>query len=106
MYGLESENLDELAAFIAIALGVQLEFRSSDFLGDYYKYGEKAGENIKFQRNYYEGEDAWQEPEFRGYPILLYVNRTQRAEEVSRLLLGALESHIKLLRRKVIREDE
>jgi hypothetical protein len=76
-------------------------FQGSSFIGDYYLAAGTSDESFKLQSNYYEPEGDWMEPAFKDYPTLLYVDNTQRSEEI-RALIFAIISGVALLRHELL----
>jgi hypothetical protein len=79
-----------------------LDFRfiaheSSYHGGDYYRFGDVGTEHFVLKRNYDGFEKEWAESRFKEHSILLYVNESQRAAALERLLTS---EGFELLRRE------
>jgi hypothetical protein len=87
LYGTRTLKIDELEQAVASALDISFELRRSDGFGDYYK-AVRNGEHYSIRPNYEsEGdEEDVLETRFADCPVLLYVDDTERAEELERVL--------------------
>ena len=102
LYGCRLKDLESARATVELALGVELKRHVSDFQGgDYYRAGSSAGESFILKRNFDAVESEWFEDKFKEYPILLYVDRTGRPEEIKKRL-EASGSLFALLRRQTL----
>lgn len=101
LYGCNSLNLESAKSYIEIALTAKFAARESDYFGKYYRHDFGEGEIIEIKTNFDSSEDAWIEDDFKGYSILLYVNKTMRHETFERLL-DVAGKEFKLLRREQI----
>ena len=99
LYGSRSGTLEELRAAVESVLGVEFVAHRSDYVGDYYKTAGFVGETIAIQPNHLaEGDEAEVlEPEFADRPVLVYVNDTERGDEIGVRLLDI--PGLELLRR-------
>lgn len=95
LYGFESDDLDSFVESLEQLLDIKFEARSSDYWGDYYRYGRKTGESFELKRNL-DGEGELLKPKFSNKGALFYVNRTNRAEEIEKALLKNIKGIIKL----------
>jgi hypothetical protein len=102
LYGSCSVPLEELRDAVESMLGVEFSPHRSDYVGDYYKTAGFVGETIAIQPNYLDGgdEDEVLEPAFADRPVLLYVNETDRGDEIRGLLAGI--AGLDFLRRKTL----
>lgn len=101
-YGLAQNDLENAAHVLGQVLTVRFTYRESDFLGEYFRGADAAGNRFSLQSNYFDGEEAWNEPDFKEYPILLYVKGAGTTTEIERLLTAALGDRITLLWRRVL----
>ncbi len=101
-YGFLSENMDTLAKELEPILGIKWVPHDSSFMGDYYQAESTFEESFTLQSNYYEPESDWMEPAFKDYPTLLYVAKTQRSEEIKRMILGIMKSGVALLSHELL----
>jgi hypothetical protein len=88
LYGTRAMSIDELQAAAGAALQISLERRDNDDLGYYYRA--RVGDEIfDIVRNFSDDrpEDEVLKPEFADYPVLFYVSRTDRPNEIQDLLL-------------------
>lgn len=98
LYGSATMTAEVLARFLQLLLDVPFEPRRSGFVGDY--YGANVGdERFSVEPNADDGrdEDELLEPEFPEHQVLLYVDRTERADELQSMLTTV--GDLKLLRR-------
>jgi nuclear transport factor 2 (NTF2) superfamily protein len=77
-------TIEELRDELEARLGVTFRARYSDDIGSYFKASGVGSENFSIQPNYEDDrdEDHVQEPAFADHAVLLYVNRTERGDEV------------------------
>jgi hypothetical protein len=102
LYGFESRELDEIATRLSETLSITWGLHESSYRGgDYYGFGSPGHEEFILQRNL-ELDDELMEPEFSKYPILLYVARTERSEELADLILKSMGDQAALLRHDVL----
>jgi len=99
LYGFEAGDLNSIAKQISHALDIELEFRSSDFLGDYYRHNINNIAAISLHTNIFDFGEEIREPEFAEYPLLLYVLQSESISTIQAKLLAAFGSNIQLLRR-------
>jgi len=100
LYGCRLEDLDSARAKVERALDVELKAHYSDYEGgDYYRFDSSTGESFVLKRNFDAVEGEWFEDKFKEYPILLYVDRSHRPEEIEKRLERS-GSLFALLRRK------
>ncbi len=97
LYGVRTMSTEELARSLQQALGVPFEPRRSDFIGNYYRaaVGEErfsVEPNHEYERRL--------EPQHAGCSALLYVDRTERAEDLELMLLDV--PGLDLLRRQTV----
>lgn len=105
IYGFKSEEIEEVRDTFEESSGVTLELRISSYLGGtYYLKGNGNEENFILRRNYSD-EEGWAEEEYKELGVILYVSRSQRADELRELLLRSLEHEILFIERIVITED-
>jgi hypothetical protein len=100
LYGFTSGDLHQIAETLKQTLGITLQYRWSDFIGDYYCTPLEIEGEIKLIYNYYEGEEAYLEPDFQTYSLLLYVRNGPYKGEIEPLLSKAWGNQIELLRRQ------
>ena len=100
LYGCRLEDLESARAEVERALGIELKAHESEFHGgDIYRSGSSARESFLLKRNFDAVESEWFEDKFKEYPILLYVDRTHRPEEIEKRL-ETKGSEFALLRRE------
>jgi hypothetical protein len=104
LYGLLSNDIERLANDLEHILGIQWSSRHSLYLGDYYKSGGRE-ENFILQYNFNDLEEEWIAPDFKEYPILLYVTSTRASEIETLLRRSGLQSFV-LLQRKTGEQPE
>jgi hypothetical protein len=98
LYGLPRGDLEAVRIVAERALGSKFVARESSFVGEYYLLENPEGEMLQLQWNFDPYEEEWAEPEFRDMNVLFYVGNTTRAQELERLLTGAIPGLV-LLRR-------
>jgi hypothetical protein len=88
LYGTRGISIDELQAAAGAALAISFERRYHDEIG-YYHSAEVGEESFTIEPNFLEegNEEDIQEPELADRPVLLYVSRTERGDEIRDLLL-------------------
>jgi hypothetical protein len=88
LYGTRTMSTDELQRAVALVLGVSFQARYSDEIGSYFN-ADVDQENFSVERNFLDDgdEDDIQEAEFADWPALLFVNRTERGNEIRGMLL-------------------
>ena len=91
LYGLPTSDLNSARATIEGVLNLHLTSHQSDWRGgEYFCVGELNEENFLLQLNVCD-DDEPAEQAFPEYPLLLYVNRTNRSGVIRSLLLdGAI----------------
>ena len=89
LYGIKLTDLDAARRLLEETLVISFVPRSSTYHGDYYSYGKIGAENFLLKKNIdpLDGEPA--ELAFGSYEILLYVNDTNRSNELRNQLLAA-----------------
>lgn len=89
LYGSRSATLEAMREAVESVLDVEFAAHRSDYVGDYYRTAGFVGETIVIQRNCLDDADEGEvlEPEFADRPVLLYVNKTGRGDEIRDLLL-------------------
>ena len=98
IYGFGTDDMDAVRCAIEEALGIHFEEHESSYLGIYFLFGDPGEEQLRLQRNIdpFDGEAA--EQNFPETPLLLYVDHTQRCEEIESTFAAKLPA-AKLLRR-------
>ena len=99
IYGFGVDEIDNIAKKIEEFLQIKWVPRHSSFIGDYYQVGRHREESFKLQSNYSTEEGEWTIPEAKEYPILLYVNNTQRPEQIEASIRAAFDTNVNLLKR-------
>src|SRR5437899_11879615 len=100
LYGCRLEGLESARAKAERALGVELKAHYSEYQGgDYYRFDSSTGESFVLKRNFDAVEGEWFEDKFKEYPILLYVDRSHRPEDIEKRL-ETKGSEFALLRRE------
>ncbi len=100
LYGFkESGNLESARQLAERALGVSLAPHSSSYVGAYFRFGLSGGENFILQENYNKVEQELNEKAFKEFPVLLYINESQKTEFLEKLLRA--EGFVLLRRQKL-----
>jgi len=102
LYGFRSWNIDSIAQKLEGVLAAVWVPRDSSFIGEYYSFRSPA-ESFKLQSNYFEGEEDWQEPDFKEFNTLLYIetDNLARSQALEAALTGHLPGEITLLEREI-----
>jgi hypothetical protein len=102
LYGFRLNNLHELAKRLEEIFDTKFDLGESLWVGPYYIAGDpfEGEENLYLKGNYVDFEEEWTEPQFKEFPIVFYVNRTQRAIEIETLIKSILKDDVVLLRRE------
>lgn len=99
LYGIRVDDLETARAVVEDALRIKLNPHESSYhCGDYYRVGDAGAEHIVLQRNHDDLEKEWTEEGFKEFPVLLYVNETDRAADIENAL--ARMPAVSLLRRE------
>lgn len=99
LYGFVSDDLEAARVAMEQALDIHLAAHESLHTGDYYRLGFTGEENFVLQKNFDPFYKEVIEDKFPKFCILLYVNKTERAEEIEQMLTSRITG-IKLLRRE------
>lgn len=86
LYGFTQKEIDTIRILIEKAIGIRFEAHNSSYLGDYYRYGGSDSEHFVLQQNIDALDNEPIELDYPDFPVLLYVNRTSRSEELARLI--------------------
>jgi|GEM_PF-5831246 len=98
-YGFESRDLEGIATEIGKALGLRFLSRKNPVLGRLYQAGKPFKENFDLLHNGGEFDDQqWLEPEFQQFNSILYVNQSDRHEEIEKVIAENFE-RVRLIRR-------
>ena len=99
LYGIRCCSLERAKAVVEESLQLQLQPHESGYhCGDYFRLGDVGVEHFVLQKNFDELEAEWTDPEHKSYPFLLYVNETERADEIALSMEGRDE--VELLKRQ------
>jgi hypothetical protein len=98
LYGFQLDDLEYAREAIESALKLEMVLHDSLYIGEYY-LGQMGEAEIQIRRNLDPLDGELSEREFPNMRILLYVNKAERAKEIS-LTLNALSSDLVYLRRK------
>ena len=99
LYGFSNSELGAVRILVERILEIKFEAHESSYHGGmYYRMGKTGEENFMLKKNYDPYEEEWAEEDFADIKVLLYVNRTHRAEQFERALTKYLGG--KLLRRE------
>ena len=100
LYGIRDASLGLVKSEVERLFGIIFEERESSYqAGIYYIFGQANSEQFLLKRNVdpFDGEPA--EQGFPDYPVILYINATERDHELKALL--ATRSEFALLRDEV-----
>jgi hypothetical protein len=100
LYGARGLSLQSARNYVESVLGVVLQERESSYQGGtYYIWGRSGSENIVLKINVdpFDGDPV--EQDFSDYPILLYINATERSSDIEETT--RLNDCFKLLRHEV-----
>lgn len=101
LYGYRNQNLEAIRLALQHALGVKLQAHESSFIGEYFRLQNSVGEEFQLQRNFDPYEEEWAEDDFPDMHILLYINNTERAEELERLIAERIPELFLLRRQRI-----
>lgn len=88
LYGIQCETLEIAKAKVESLLKIFMRGHESGFhCGEYYRLYDIGQEHFVLQNNYDEFEGEWTEEIFSDFPILLYVNETDRSDDLRLVLL-------------------
>ncbi|MDD0967807.1 MULTISPECIES: hypothetical protein [Pseudomonas] len=99
LYGVKNLSVSAARSKVEESLELSLDRRESGYHGgEYYFFGNKESEHLTLKNNIdpFDGEAV--EQEFPEYPVLLYVDSTGRAEEITK----KLAEEFFLLRRELL----
>ena len=83
VYGFQSDNINELAQRLSGILNIEFSLHDSLYRGGaYYRSAIPGKEEFVLQRNKDLVDNELAEPEFPQFPILLYIDPTERSEEI------------------------
>ena len=105
IYGIVGYGLDDVAQYLSGVLGVDWIFRSSDLLGNHYRYKRGDGESLALNENFDANQGEYLMPDHRDQQLLLYVSNTDRSQEIEDRLF-ACELTVTLLQRQTADELE
>jgi hypothetical protein len=101
LYGFDHDDLEAARVAVEQALGVKLALHESLHRGDYYRLDTVGDESFVLQRNFDPFDEVLVEDEFPEIRILLYVEDTERPEELERILTARIPN-LRLLRRRTL----
>jgi len=104
LYGFTQKDIDTIRILIEKTIGVRFEAHNSSYLGDYYRYGASDSEHFVLQQNLDLLDNEPIESDYSDFPVLLYVNRTRRPEELAGLI-GKLCDGVALLKHEYFEKD-
>jgi hypothetical protein len=83
LYGTRDMTIEELQLAAGAALQISFKARDSSFTGPYYNALD-GNEIFDVHLNFHDerNEDEILRPEFADYPVLLFVSRTERGDEI------------------------
>jgi len=94
LFGFTEPSIDILAKKIGDELGTELEARTSDYKGDYYKYEGFYADKLVVESNFIEYLDDFKEPEFKSYITLINISILEGREKDKRAKLNSLKRFI------------
>lgn len=100
IYGFVNVTMAEVKAGVEAAANTVLAVHDSSYRGGEYYRVKTGDEEIILQQNKIE-HDEWAEEEFKEFPMILYIARTERGDELKNKVLGRLASG-KFLRRNTL----
>ncbi|MDP5210940.1 hypothetical protein [Microbulbifer sp. 2205BS26-8] len=88
LYGVDCESLDAAKTLIEALFNIVMVAHESGLhCGEYYRLYDVGQEHFILQNNYDDFEDEWTEEAFSKYPVLFYVNETDRSYDLKEILL-------------------
>lgn len=94
LLGFKESSIDTIAKKIGDELGSDLEARTSDYKGDYYKYEGFYADKLIIESNFIEYLDDFKEPEFKAYTTLINISILEGREKDKRAKLNSLKRFI------------
>lgn len=88
LFGIRAPSLEEARAGIEESLGITLTEHDSSYRAGTYYLHRSLHESMILQRNFDPLECEWFESQFTDYPVVLYVNGTDRSEQIRSKLEG------------------
>jgi hypothetical protein len=93
LYGFNKGDIQTLAAELGAHLNVSFAPHDSSYRGgEYFRASGRNKEDFILQQNFdalkNAADDAYAEPSFKEYKIMLYVSESDRADEIKRILLS------------------
>lgn len=101
LYGVFVNSIEEARSLVERVIGLEFHLHESSYRGgDYFRLHDVGREHFILQRNYDKFEREWFEQEYREAPFILYVNDTQRSDELHEVLTAL--PNIRLLRHEEV----
>ena len=102
LYGFQNSKLEVTKLLLESALNVAFSTHESAYRGGkYFRQGNLIEEHFELLRNIDLFDGRPSEPDFKDYPVLLYVNRTSRSDFLQNLFKEKIPSSV-LLRHELI----
>ena len=102
LYGFATDDLDFMVEPLELILGIKSVARTSDYIGDHNTFDGENGESFDLRTNI-DGEGELVKPQHKDMGLLLFVSRTQRADQLRELLTNNF-SDIVFLESKVFQD--
>ena len=101
LYGFRHWDLEAARVAVEHALNIRLIPHYSSYIGDYYRLDTIGEESFELRKNIDPLDNEPAEQEFPEIGVLLYVEGTDRAEEIEHILTTKIPE-LRLLRRRKI----
>lgn len=102
LYGVVEGDIESARAFLERAIQISFVPHESSFYGgEYFRIELPDHSSFMLLRNYNDTENEWLEEEYRGFPLLLYVNEHPCPDTVKDSLLDNLLNVSHLRRREI-----
>ena len=85
LYGFETDDLDFLVEPLEQLLGIKSVARTSGYLGNHNTFDGEGSENFDLRTNI-DGEGEWTKSQHKDKGVLLFVNASERPDELKKLL--------------------
>ena len=100
LFGFNAEDLEAARSHIEGVLGLRLGLVESGFSGgEHFRLGRAGEEHFILERNFYEFENIWTEPDHRDIKFLFAANETARGPQLEASLKAGIPG-LKLIRRE------
>lgn len=106
VYGVKSKKFEPVIQVLEKNLGIKFKPHDSIYHGGrYYRSGKAKGdENFVVKKNFNPIDQEWEEEDFRQMDLLLFVNNTDRGDELKNIIEHAIPDTV-IIRKKEIADQ-